>query len=72
MQRYTPDLLSRIEAALSTHRLKPSEFARDAVGDPGFVREPRRGRSPSLATADCVPAYIESLGAPRRVARERV
>lgn len=71
MQRYTPDFLSRVETAIRFHRLKQSEFGRAAVGDPGFVRELRRGRSPSLMTADRVLAYIESLGAPRRVARER-
>ncbi|WP_019013948.1 hypothetical protein [Elioraea tepidiphila] len=71
MQRYTPDFLSRVETAIRFHRLKPSEFGRAAVGDPGFVRELRRGRSPSLATADRVLAYIESLGAVPRAASER-
>ena len=41
----------------------PTEFGRAAVGDAAFVLNLRRGRSPTLATADKVLKHIERLEA---------
>ena len=57
------EFLSRVEAFLTTSGAKPSEFGRQTVGDPSFVANLRRGRSPTLGTADKVLAYIERLEA---------
>jgi hypothetical protein len=53
--------LARVEAFLADTGTKPSEFGRSSVGDSAFVLNLRRGRSPSLGTADKVLAYIEKL-----------
>lgn len=65
MQRYSHDFLRRVEVALAASRMKPTDFGREAVADPGFVTQLRRGRSPSLATADKVLAFIDRLDADR-------
>jgi predicted transcriptional regulator len=51
----------RVEAFLKASGFKPTEFGRQAVGDPSFVLNLRRGRSPTLATADRVLAFIAEL-----------
>ena len=48
----------QVEAFLKASGFKPTEFGRQAVGDPSFVLSLRRGRSPTLATADKVLAFI--------------
>jgi hypothetical protein len=48
----------QVEAFLKAHRFKPTEFGRQAVGDPSFVLGLRRGRSPTLATADKVLSFM--------------
>jgi hypothetical protein len=48
----------RVESFLEASGFKPTEFGRQAVGDPSFVLSLRRGRSPTLATADKVLAFI--------------
>lgn len=53
--------LARVEAFLAATGTKPSEFGRSAVSDGAFVLNLRRGRSPTLATADKVLTYIEKL-----------
>jgi hypothetical protein len=55
--------LSRVEDFLAATGTKPSEFGRAAVGDGSFVLNLRRGRSPTLATADKVLRHIEQLEA---------
>ena len=49
---------AEVEAFLKASGFKPTEFGRQAVGDPSFVLSLRRGRSPTLATADKVLAFI--------------
>jgi predicted transcriptional regulator len=51
----------RVETFLKASGFKPTEFGRQAVGDPSFVLNLRRGRSPTLATADKVLAFIGEL-----------
>ena len=65
--------LARVEAFLAETGTKPSEFGRDAVGDGAFVLNLRRGRSPTLVTADRVLAYIAELEAQRlKKSRNRI
>lgn len=52
--------LARVEEFLAATGTKASEFGRAAVGDASFVLNLRRGRSPTLATADKVLAYIDA------------
>lgn len=49
---------ARVEAFLKASGTKPTEFGRQSVGDPSFVLGLRRGRSPTLATADKVLDFI--------------
>ncbi len=53
--------LARVEAFLVATGTKPSVFGQCAVGDSAFLLNLRRGRSPTLATADKILAYIEKL-----------
>jgi hypothetical protein len=50
-----------VEAFLAKSGFKPTEFGRQAVGDPSFVLGLRRGRSPTLATADKVMTFIREI-----------
>ncbi len=52
-----------VEAFLAATGFKPTEFGRLAVGDPSFVLNLRRGRSPRLTTADKVMAFIAAYQA---------
>lgn len=56
-------LLWSIEAFLREHALPPSNLGRAAVGDPRFVFDLRRGRTPRPATErrvrDWMRAYAE-------------
>ena len=63
MRTISEQFVSRVEAFLEAHRFKPSEFGRQAIGDPSFIVNLRRGRSPTLATADKVLAFIDRLEA---------
>lgn len=48
-----------VEGFLKRTGFKPTEFGRQAVGDPSLVLNLRRGRSPTLATADRILAFIK-------------
>jgi hypothetical protein len=61
MRTISEQFMARVEAFLAATGTKPSEFGRSAVGDGAFVLNLRRGRSPTLATADKVLTYIEKL-----------
>jgi hypothetical protein len=63
MSTYSEQFRKRVEAFLAAHRFKPTEFGRQAVGDPSFVLNLRRGRSPTLATADKVVSFMASFEA---------
>ena len=68
MNSYSQAFKTRVEAFLESTGLKPTEFGRQAIGDPSFVLSLRRGRSPTLATADKVEAFmtrVESAEAKR-------
>jgi len=61
MRTYTEQFVAQVEAFLKASRMKATDFGREAVGDPGFITHLRRGRSPSLATADKVLTFIARL-----------
>jgi len=63
--------IAQVEAFLKRSGFKPTEFGRQAVGDSGFVLNLRRGRSPTLATADKVLAFIARLEAEEQARRRR-
>lgn len=58
MTTFTEQFHAAIEAYLEQTGTKPSDFGRQAVGDPNLVRNLRGGRSPTLATADRVMTFI--------------
>ena len=73
MQPIGDQFLKRVEAFLEATGFKPTEFGRQAVGDPSFVLSLRRGRSPTLSTADKVLAFIAKAeaGSKRGLDRKR-
>jgi 2,4-dienoyl-CoA reductase-like NADH-dependent reductase (Old Yellow Enzyme family) len=52
-------ILSKIEAYLRRTGTPPTRFGRDAVRDPRFVLDLRRGREPGARTCARVAAYLE-------------
>ena len=56
----------QVEAFIEAHGFKPTEFGRQAVGDPSFVLGLRRGRSPTLTTADRVLSFMTDFEATER------
>ena len=60
---YATQFRTALEGFLARSRFKPTEFGRQAIGDPSFVLNVRRGRSPTLLTADRVMAFIEEIEA---------
>ena len=65
MNSFSEQFLARVEAFLAATGFKASEFGSQSVGDPSFVLKLRRGRSPTLATADKVLGFIARLEAER-------
>lgn len=54
------DLLSRIEAFCSEHKIGVTTFGRSAIGDPNLVAGMRSGRSLTLKTANTVVEFMRS------------
>ena len=52
-------LLSRVERYLRRSGTPPTRFGREAVRDPRFVFDLRRGREPREPTARRVAAYLD-------------
>jgi hypothetical protein len=65
MKTLTEQFLDAIEGYLARTGTKPSKFGRQAAGDPSLVLSLRRGRSPTLATADRILAFIQRQERPR-------
>ncbi len=63
MKNLTEEFERRVSAFLQSARMSASEFGERALGDRGFCGDVRRGRSPTLATADRVLAFIAAYGA---------
>ena len=53
--------MARVDAFLERTGVAPATLGRQAVGDPNLVRELRHGRSPTLATADQLLAFMEGF-----------
>ena len=67
MNSLSEQFRTAVEEYLERTGTKPTEFGRQAAGDPSFVLALRRGRSPTLATADRVLAFIRESDARDRV-----
>jgi 2,4-dienoyl-CoA reductase-like NADH-dependent reductase (Old Yellow Enzyme family) len=52
-------LLRRIETYLARHDLSATRFGRAALGDPRFVADLRKGRTPRPATIARVCAFLD-------------
>ena len=61
METLTKQFERRIADFLRRTRLTPSEFGERSVGDRTFCGDLRRGRSPTLRTADRVLAFMDSF-----------
>ncbi len=71
MQNLSKQFHRTLEEFLERSGVKPTEFGRQAVGDPSLVLNLRRGRSPSLATADRILTFIRASDATSRERAER-
>ena len=71
MTNLSDDFRRRVETFLEASGVKPSELGRQALGDPSFVLNLRRGRSPTLVTADRVLAFIALESLPNGIKRTR-
>jgi len=56
-------LLERIENHLRDNDISATTFGRDAVGDPRFVLDLRKGRNPRRKTVARLEAYLSERGA---------
>jgi len=65
MESLTMHFERRVAAFLRRVRMSPSEFGERAVGDRKLLGDMRRGRSPRLATADRVLAFMDAFGRSR-------
>lgn len=54
-------LLREVEKFLRNREIPPARFGRDAVGDPRFVFDLRKGREPRPRTIERVRAYLEAI-----------
>jgi predicted transcriptional regulator len=72
MRTLTEQFHSTVEEFLERTGFKPTEFGRQSVGDPSLVLNLRRGRSPTLATADRILAFIREADATASRRRRRV
>jgi predicted transcriptional regulator len=61
----------QVETFIAAHGFKPTEFGRQALGDPSFVMTLRRGRSPRLATAERVLSFMADFESTERKRRQR-
>lgn len=53
-------LLREVEKFLKRSEVAPTRFGRDAVGDPRFVFDLRKGREPRARTVARVRAFLEA------------
>lgn len=52
-------LLQRIERHCRAHRMTPTRFGREALGDPNLVDQLRNGRELRAATAQKIIDYLD-------------
>ena len=61
METLTKLFETRLDAFLERTGLRPSTFGLQATGDSNLIRQLRLGRSPRLATADQILAFMEAF-----------
>ena len=64
MDTVAQSFLLEIEAFLESAGLEPTALGKQALGDPNFVFDLRKGRSPSTRTIDKVRGWIAQQQAP--------
>jgi hypothetical protein len=69
--RYSDEFQTEVEAFLASTRMKATDFGRDSIGDSNFIRHLRKGRSPTLVTADRVRAFMEQVRQSRQASGKR-
>jgi 2,4-dienoyl-CoA reductase-like NADH-dependent reductase (Old Yellow Enzyme family) len=69
--RFSDQFITEVEDFLEATRMKATDFGRESMGDPNFVRHLRKGRSPSLLTADRVCAFMEKVRQDRQTSGKR-
>jgi 2,4-dienoyl-CoA reductase-like NADH-dependent reductase (Old Yellow Enzyme family) len=69
--RYSDEFITEVEDFLEATRMKATDFGRESIGDPNFIRHLRKGRSPSLLTADRVSAFMEKVRQSRQASGKR-
>jgi 2,4-dienoyl-CoA reductase-like NADH-dependent reductase (Old Yellow Enzyme family) len=70
--RFSDQFITEVEDFLEATRMKATDFGRESMGDPNFVRHLRKGRSPSLLTADRVCAFMEKVRQDRQASGKRM
>ena len=60
MQTITQQFLDQVEAFIEASKMDPTSFGRDAMKDPRFVFDLRKGRAASSKTMDRVLAWMEA------------
>ena len=63
MDNTAKSFLAEIEAFLGKSELDPTSLGKQALGDPSFVFDLRKGRSPSTRTIDKIRSWISANGA---------
>ena len=58
METLEGQFISRVSAFLGDSGVSPTALGMNAAGDANLMRQIGRGRSPSLRTADRIPAFI--------------
>jgi sulfate adenylyltransferase subunit 2 len=64
MDTIAQTFLSDIERHLTAQNIEPSAFGKQALGDPNFIFDLRKGRSPSARTMDKVRAFMAVQATP--------
>jgi predicted transcriptional regulator len=60
MLSYSESFRQAVEAFISENEVDPTTFGKQALGDPSFVFDLRKGRSPSAKTMDRVREWMAS------------
>lgn len=68
MISYSQSFTDDVEKFLKRTGVEPTIFGREALGDPSFVFDLRKGRSPSARTMDKVRDWIRDWKAPDKEA----
>ena len=69
MQNFHETFLKRVFKYIERSGMYPTDFGKEALGDMGFITKLKKGRSPTLRTADKVSAWMKE-NPPRRKRRK--